>query len=297
MSILSSATGALRKFGSLFKNRAVPGPAPAGQAGNAPAIAPVENLSRRDRMEKTIAEFDEDAEAPVIKIVVTFFLFLFSVGTIFLAVLVGLSFGEAFAGPFRLDAEVTGIYTASVFIELSFAGLAIAISRAIGRSGRERLMLTLFVLALALFLIIGAGSAFAQYVLLSSIVHKGSAWQTAIIFRSIVPSLFDVAASVFISIYSRKNLAKFLKEQEQRETAIEAMSKMDIRITEAYEESDLRRQQKEEELAARRRREAVLNAIETKLSDAAVSAVEGSIERMQLPAAQSQGGSNMRRIS
>lgn len=292
MGILSNAKGAM----SALFTRQRQASAPAGNITPLSQATLAEDISRRDRMERKIEEFDEDADAPIVKLVVTFFLFLFSIGTVILATLVGLSFGEAFAGPFKLDAEVMGIYCASVFIELAFAGLALAIARAIGRSKAERMMLLLLLLALILFIVIGAGSAVAQFVLLSSLqTHRSSAWQTAIVFRSIVPSLFDVAAAVFLAIYTRKNLEKFLREQTKKEEAIEQMSKSDIRIEEAYSEAENRRAQKEEEMASRRRREEVLNRIESKIGEAAVTVVESTVERLALPA-DTKANSNFRRI-
>ncbi|MBE3568488.1 MAG: hypothetical protein IMW90_22460 [Thermogemmatispora sp.] len=263
-----------------------------------PAPPPEEPLSRRERMEQLIETFDEDQESILVRAVVFLFTVLFTVGSVILAGCIGIAIAAAIVGPWRADAEVVGVYLMAIFIEEAFAALVLAIARAIGRSQQERRMVWLLFAAISLFVCFAIGGAYTQYWLLSELAPGGvrPAEQTMILFRSIAPSLFDVAAAVFMAIYSRKTLEKFLAQQAKKEEAIESLSRAEIRIEEAFNEAEIRRQQREEEMALRRRREEVLNRIEGKIGEAAVTVVESTVERLQLPAPGQGGQSTLRRI-
>ncbi|MBX5459260.1 MAG: hypothetical protein IRZ31_20395 [Thermogemmatispora sp.] len=265
---------------------------------NDPESQQEEPLSRRDRMERLIETFDEDHEPLLVRAVVLLFMLLFTVGSVLLAGCIGLAIAAAIVGPWRADAEVVGVYLMAIFVEEAFAALVLAIARAIGRTQQERRMVWLLFAAISLFILFAVGGTYTQYWLLSALAPGGvrPAEQAMILFRSIAPSLFDVAAAVFMAIYSRQTLEKFLAQQAKKEEAIEALSRAEIRIEEAFNEAEIRRQQREEEMALRRRREEVLNRIEGKIGEAAVTVVESTVERLQLPAPGQGGQSTLRRI-
>jgi hypothetical protein len=280
-----------------FAGQASAGAAPSAGASSGGPAGGGPPASRRERMERLIETFDEDHESILVRAVVFLFTVLFSVGSVILAGCIGMAIAAAIVGPWRADAEVVGVYLTAIFIEEAFAALVLAIARAAGRTQQERRMVWLLLVALLLFLVFAVGSAYTQFWLLSSLTGGvRPAEQTMIVFRSVAPSLFDIAAAVFLAIYSRKTLEKFLAQQAKKEEAIEALSRAEIRIEEAYNEAEIRRQQREEEMELRRRREEVLNRIEGKIGEAAVTVVESTVERLQLPAPGQSGQSTLRRV-
>ena len=189
-----------------------------------------------DHLRQVVESFDEDKQGPLEWAVRQFFTTLSYILPVLVALVVGTSIGDAFSGPFTL-ASSWSIYShvISIGLELMLPALGLSATIAFKRSLRDKSQVAMFIILALLFVGLAIGNSFAQIFLIEGHVKLKAddiPGQASMIFRSFGPLIIDIAATIYLSVASAKNLQKYLADMRQKQVAIKDVNSVNNAIDE-----------------------------------------------------------------
>jgi hypothetical protein len=198
------------------------------------------------RLRQTIETFNEDRQTPLEWFVVKFFTVLAYLLPPFVAWIVGQAIGDAWGGKFDW-ANAWSVYShvISISLEMMLPVMGYAVTVAVKRAAKDRSQMFIPIILALLFLGLAIGNSFAQIYLIEGhikIAANDTAGHISMIFRSFTPLVVDVIATIFLSVVTVRNLQKFLKDMQQKESGIQAIARSEIAVDMAFNQADIDRE-------------------------------------------------------
>jgi hypothetical protein len=213
---------------------------------NATGSAQMEAHKHATRLRKTIETFNEEKQTFLEWLVVKFFTVLAYLLPPFVAWIVGTAIGDAWGGQFDWgNAWSVYSHVISISLEMMIPVLGYSETVALKRAIKDRSQMGWPIAIGLLFLSLAIGNSFAQTYLIEGHIHIASgdiAGQVSMIFRSFAPLVIDVISTIFLSVVTVRNLQKFLKDMQHKETGIQAVARSEIAIDAAFNQAAIDRE-------------------------------------------------------
>lgn len=198
------------------------------------------------RLRQTIETFNEDRQTPLEWIVVKFFTVLAYLLPPFVAWIVGQAIGDAWGGKFDWN-NAWSVYShvISISLEMMLPVMGYSVTVAVKRAAKDRSQMFIPIILALLFLGLAVGNSFAQIYLIEGhikITANDVPGHISMIFRSFTPLVVDVIATIFLSVVTVRNLQKFLKDMQQKESGIQAIARSEIAVDMAFNQADIDRE-------------------------------------------------------
>lgn len=208
------------------------------------------------RLRQTIETFNEDRQTPLEWLVVKFFTVLAYLLPPFVAWVVGTAIGDAWGGKFDWgNAWSVYSHVISISLEMMIPVLGYSETVALKRAMKDRSQMGWAIGIGLLFLGLAVGNSFAQVYLIDSHVKlatNDTAGHISLIFRSFAPLVIDVIATIFLSIVTIRNLQKFLKDMQQKESGIQSVARSEIAVEAAFSQAEIDRENAKSEQERKR---------------------------------------------
>jgi hypothetical protein len=208
------------------------------------------------RLRRTIESFNEERQSPLEWVVVKFFTALAYLLPPFVAWVVGMAIGDAWAGKFDWNNGYSAYsHVISVALEMMIPVMGYSVTVAVKRAAKDRSQIWVPLVLGFLFLGVAVGNSFAQVYMIEShikIANSDIAGRVSMIFRSFGPLVIDVIATLFLSIVTVKNLQKFLKTMQEKEVGIAAVARSEIAIDKAFDQAAIDRENAKSEQERKR---------------------------------------------
>ena len=229
--------------------------------------------TRTEQFARVVATFDEDKLHILARIVATFFTTLAYLAPLLIGYFAGAALGDTISGPFNLGAGSFNVFThlISVVMELSIPMLGYAVAVTFKRAAKDRGQLTICAILSILFLLLAAGNALTQDILLYHALPQGtSAERVSVWFRSFGPSVIDILATIFISVVGVRNLKKYLADQREKIHATREVNLIHIEMDKTTLQADIDRQSAIMDMESKKHRSETWNTIEAMQSQAMI---------------------------
>lgn len=214
---------------------------------------------------RTVNTFDEDKLTLLAHIVSKFFMAMAYLVPLGIGYFAGAALGDTISGTFSLAAGARNIYThfLSIVLELSVPMLGYAVAVTFKRAAKDRGQLTLCAVLSVLFLLLAIGNALTQDVLLYHLLPQTTTDErVSVWFRSFGPSIFDILATIFISIVGVRNLKKYLADQREKIHATREVNLIHIEMDKTTLQAEIDRQSAIMDMQSKQQRSTTWNEIE-----------------------------------
>ena len=204
------------------------------------------SIEHTERLRKTIETFTEDKQTPLKWIVVKFFEVMAYLAPILVAWVIGMAIGDAWGGKFNMsDSWSVYSHVISVTLEMMLPALGYAVTVSLKQAFNDKSKWALGIGLSVVFIALAVGNSFAQMYLIEGHVKlatSDTAGHISLIFRSFTPLVVDVISTIFLTVVTIRSLQKFLKDMDQKETAIHHVARKEIAITTAFNQADIDRE-------------------------------------------------------
>jgi hypothetical protein len=232
----------------------------------AQATDPTAQAARRtEQFSRIVATFDEDKLHLLASLVSKFFMAMAYLVPLGIGYFAGAALGDTISGTFSLGAGARNIYThfLSIVLELSIPMLGYAVAVTFKRAAKDRGQLTLCAVLSLLFLLLAIGNALTQDVLLYHLIPQTTTdEQVSVWFRSFGPSIFDILATIFISIVGVRSLKKYLADQREKIHATREVNLIHIEMDKTTLQAEIDRQSAIMDMQSKQQRSTTWNEIE-----------------------------------
>jgi hypothetical protein len=199
------------------------------------------SIEHTERLRKTIETFTEDKQTPLKWLVVKFFEILAYLAPILIAWVVGMAIGDAWSGKFTMnDSWSVYSHVISVVLEMMLPALGYAVTVSLKQAFNDRSKTGQCIVLAVLFLALAVGNSFAQMFLIEGhikLAANDTAGHISMIFRSFTPLVVDVISTIFLSVVTIRSLQKFIKDMQQKETAIQSVARSEIAVETAFDQA------------------------------------------------------------
>jgi hypothetical protein len=220
---------------------------------------------RTQEFARTVNTFDEDKLSLLARVVSLFFMTMAYLVPLGIGYFAGAALGDTISGTFSLVAGARTIYThfLSIVLELSVPMLGYAVAVTFKRAAKDRGQLTLCAVLSVLFLLLAIGNALTQDVLLYHLLPQTTPDErVSVWFRSFGPSIFDILATIFISIVGVRNLKKYLADQREKIHATREVNLIHIEMDKTTLQAEIDRQSAIMDMQSKQQRSTTWNEIE-----------------------------------
>jgi hypothetical protein len=191
--------------------------------------------------------------------------------------------GDGYAGSFKWDGASAGVHIISIFGELALVALTLTSARIVKRAASDKSMWRYLAVTVAVLLIFSIASALAQWFLILSDV-KAAGYDPSqagvlamLAFRVVMPVSIDIAALLYLSIHGHRSLKNKLAQIDERSEAFQKLHARMLEMQALEEKARQEAEDREAERERRRRTEETLNRIQEMQANAALNAIEKSL--------------------
>ena len=213
-------------------------------------------LAHTERLRKTVESFNEDKQTLLEWLVVKFFTGLAYLLPILIAWVVGNAIGQVWAGKFDWGNPWSVYsYAISIGLEGMIPVMGYSVTVATKRAMKDHSQMAWPIILAVLFFALAVGNSFAQMFMIDSHIKIASGdfkGQASLYFRSFGPLVIDVIATIFLTVVTVKNQRKFIKDMQEKEAAIEAVARSEIKVEAAFDQAQIDRENAQVEQERRR---------------------------------------------
>ena len=199
-----------------------------------------------ERLRKTVESFNEEKQTILEWLVVKFFTVLAYCLPILVAWSVGNAIGQKFAGSYDPHNPWSVYsYVISIGLRGMIPVLGYSVTVSAKRAVKDRSQWFWPVILAIFFLGLAVGNSFAQMFLMEghiTIAKDDFKGQASMYFRSFGPLIIDTIATIFLTVVTVKNQRKFIKDMQEKEAAIEAVARSEIKVEAAFDQAAIDRE-------------------------------------------------------
>jgi hypothetical protein len=228
-------------------------------------------LAHTERLRTTVESFNEDKQTLLEWLVVKFFTVLAYLLPILIAWVVGNAIGQVWAGKFDWGNPWSVYsYAISIGLEGMIPVMGYSVTVATKRAMKDHSQMAWPIILAGLFLALAVGNSFAQMFMIDShikIEPTDFKAQASLYFRSFAPLIIDVIATIFLTIVTVKNQRKFIKDMQEKEAAIEAVARSEIKVEAAFDQAVIDRENAKNEQERKRMDNELLRELTKRRND------------------------------
>lgn len=134
----------------------------------------------------------------------------------------------------------------------------------------------MMIASLACFIVLGIGSAAAQWFIYTAPYGSNVPMSIAVVslFKGVAPIIADVGAGVYLSLHGYKSLKKKLAQLDERAEAVQKIFQKQAAIIDQSEKQRKEREDADAERARRSRKEEMIDRVYEMMGDSFVGAME-----------------------
>ena len=246
----------------------------------------IENVTSEELIKRTMVEASQLTdvyEAPLDKAWHGLYALMSYLAPTIAALAAGWWIGDGYAGAFRWNGPSAGVHVISILGELGLVAITLTCARIVKRAASDKSMWRYLAVTMVALLIFSAASALAQWFLIQSDIKaagydpSSAGVMAMLFFRVLMPVGVDIAALLYLSIHGHRSLKNKLAQIDERSEAFQKLHARMLEMKALEEKARQEAEDREAERERRRRTEETLNRIQEMQANAALNAIEKSL--------------------